>query len=126
MFPCSVEEVVFFNCKHTTYHAVGTEWQVELTVKYSKESFYDEVKRLGELCHNSTVCGCHNILTRLLMHQYGNYIGCFEYAVANEEERTIGYIYLQLLNKDNLEISSCYIPHQYEMEMNDTPSYTLY
>ena len=57
LFPSVIEDenVINFRCKHTTYQLVGTGWQVELTVKYSDDSFYDEVKRLNELCHNSII-----------------------------------------------------------------------
>lgn len=128
LFPSIVEEdeVVNFNCKHTTYQLVGTGWQVELTVKYSDDSFYDEVKRMSKLCENSIVCGESECFDDPAYASVWNYIGCFEYAVLNEKDKTIGYIYLQLINKDNLEISSCYIPHKYEPNFTDSQGYTVY
>lgn len=128
LFPSIVDgdKVINFNCKHTTYQLVGTGWQVELTVKYSDDSFYAEVKRLSELCDSSVVCGESEYFDVPVYASVWNHIGCFEYAVVNEEDKTIGYIYLQLINKDDLEISSSYIPHSYEMTYIDSQAYTIY
>ena len=128
LFPSIIEEekVINFRCKHTTYQLVGTGWQVELTVKYSDDLFYDEVKRLNELCYNSIICGESKYFDMPAYASVWNHIGCFEYAVVNEEDKTIGYLYLQLIDKDDLEISSPYIPQQYEMDYTDFEAYTIY
>ena len=128
LFPSIIEEetVINFRCKHTTYQLVGTGWQVELTVKYSDNSFYDEVKRLNELCYNSIICGESKYFDIPAYASVWNHICCFEYAVVNEEDKTIGYLYLQLINKDDLEISPLYIPKQYEMDYTDSLAYTIY
>lgn len=130
LFPNSAEiaseEVINFHCKHTTYQMVGTGWQVELAVKYNDDSFYNEVNRLSKLCDSSIICGESKYFDVPAYASVWNHIGCFEYAVVNEKDKTIGYIYLQLVDKDDLEVSSAYIPHSYEMTYSDSQGYTIY
>lgn len=128
LFPSIIEEetVINFRCKHTTYKWVGTGWQVELTVKYSDDLFYAEVKRLNELCCNSIICGESKYFDMPAYASVWNHISCFEYAVVNEDDKTIGYLYLQLIDKDDLEISSHYIPQPYEMDYTNSQGYTIY
>ena len=128
LFPAIIDEkeVVDYYCKHSTYQMVGTGWQVELTVKYSDELFSAELERLNDLCSNSVVCGESEYFDTLSYASVWNWNGCFEYAVADEKEKTIGFIYLQLISKDNLEISSRYIPNGYEMNFGNSQVYTIY
>lgn len=128
LFPNTIKEqtVSVFQCKHTTYKVLGTGWQVELSVKYNDDLFNAEIKRLSELCASSPVCGDSVYFESFAYATVWNWNSCFEYAVINEKEKTIAYIYLQLIEEKALEISSAYIPYHYEMEMAESQVYSIY
>ena len=127
LFPDSIEgkQVIDFYCKHTTYSLVGTGWQVELRIKYEDESFIKEVERLKNMCEVSVICGESDYFDAPAYASVWNWNDCFEYAVVNEEDKTVGYVYLQLINKDDLEIDSDLVPDKYD-EISDSQIYTAY
>lgn len=128
LFPETVEDkrVIDLNCTHTTYQLVGTGWQVELSVKYDNESFNAEKTRLSDLCKSSIVCGSSKYFDTFAYATVWNRNSCFEYAVADENENTVVYVYLQLISKDDLKITGSRIPKEYDMEMSDSRSYSVY
>lgn len=128
LFPTVVndEQVIKFNCKHTTYQLLGTGWQVELVIQYDATTFSIEHKRLSESCKNSIVCGRTKYFDNLTYATVWNWNSCFEYAVVNEDDSTIGYIYLQLIDKNDLAIDNYYIPKQYEMIIHESQEYSVY
>lgn len=128
LFPSVVEEnqVVKFNCRHTTYEFVGTGWQVELVIQYTEDAFWAEKDRLNVLCRNSVVCGDSKYFDYFAYATVWNWNSCFEYAVVNEENNTIGYIYLQLINENDLTIDSQYLPNEYKMELSDSQIFSVY
>lgn len=127
LFPTTVEEaeVSSFRCIHSTYHIVGTGWQVELILKYDDNKFYDEVNRIKELCVGSPVYGESTYFDLPAYASAWKESDCFEYACVDEENKTIGYIYLQLIREEKLEINSTYIPHPYEYTNSDD-AYSIY
>lgn len=128
LFPKSVDEqnVLNFKCKHTTYQLLGTGWQIELSLKYDVDEFQIEKARINSVCSDSVVCGNSEYFSHPTYATVWNWNACFEYAVINEEEQTIGYIYLQLINEDDLEISSVYKPDKYEMEIEGKVAFSVY
>ena len=127
LFPESTDglEIISFECRHTTYQLVGTGWQVELHVQLDGKSFGLEVERLKELCKNSEVFGENDYFTAPAYAAVWNFNGCYEYAVINEGDNSISYIYLQLTDKDDLTINESFIPEGYEMEQ-DGESFSVY
>lgn len=128
LFPKCVDglEVIDFNCKHTTYHLVGTGWQVELIVKYNADSFSAEKERIKVLCEKSVVCGNTDYFDNPAYATVWNWNSCFEYAVVDDQKLTISYIYLQLADKEKLVIASDIIPNRYDMNMSGIEEYSLY
>lgn len=128
LFPEHIEEgqVEAFRCKHTTYQIVGTGWQVELAIQYDEDAFLSEKERLSRLCKDSPVCGASEFFVNPAYASVWNWNGCFEYAIINEESHTMIYIYLQLMDKDKLEINEQYVPQQYEIEMSNTQEFSIY
>ena len=127
LFPESVleNECEDFICKHTTYGLVGTGWQVFLKIKYDETVFSEEITRLKNLCEKSPVKGESDYFEKSAYASVFNSNGCYEYAVINEADKTICYIYLQLIDKKNLIIDEEYIPKGYELEMNSY-SFSIY
>ena len=126
LFPQTItkESCISFRCEHTTYQLVGTGWQVELVLQYDDESFNKEIKRLNAICDGKIVSGTSQYFNDNAFASVWNWNSCFEYAVVGNN--TVSYVYLQLINKDELTINEKLVPHSYEMNMSDCESYSLY
>ena len=128
LFPDNVteEQCVAFICKHTTYQLLGTGWQLLLEIRYDDSIYFSEIDRLNNLCGNSPVCGNSEYFDSPTYATVWNWNSCFEYAVVDEKEKTVCYIYLQLIEKDNLIVNKEYIPEGYEMQLSNSKSYSVY
>ena len=128
LFPNSVseEECVEFICRHTTYLPLGTGWQILLRIKYDDDRFISEINRLNNLCENSPICGYSENFDDYAYATVWNWNSCFEYAIIDEKEKTVSYIYLQLIEKKDLFIEDEYIPKEYEMQLTDSQRHSFY
>ena len=128
LFPKCINEgqYIAFICKHTTYQLIGTGWQVLLEIRYDDSMFFSEVDRLNNLCIDSLVCGYSKYFDNLAYAAVWNWNSCFEYALIDEKEKSICYIYLQLIEKDDLIIDKRYVPKEYEMQLNNSKDYSVY
>ncbi len=128
LFPSKInEECTEFKCIHTTYKWLGTGWQITLALKYDDSlSFGKEIDRLNTLSENSPVHENSDYFDKSAYASVWNWNGCFEYAIVDESEKTVNYIYLQLTDKDELTIDANYIPNGYEIELTDCESYSVY
>ena len=128
LFPSIVteEQCVAFTCKHTTYQLLGTGWQIFLEIKYDDPLYLVETERLNNLCANSPVCGYSEYYDDFAYATVWNWNCCFEYAVVDQNKKTVCYVYLQLIQKNNLIIDEKYIPKEYEMELSDSEIYSIY
>ncbi len=128
LFPTEItdEKCMDFFCKHSTYYLVGAGWQTLLTVQYDAVSFLQETERLRKLCEGSPVCGKTEFFDLPSYASVWNWESCFEYAVTDETARTVTYIYLQLIEKTNVDIDERYLPQGYERVLPESPSYSVY
>ena len=128
LFPNNVtkEQCLTFYCRHTTFQLLGTGWQISLEIQYDDLQYFSEIDRLNALCDNSPVCGLSEHFDNATYATVWNWNSCFEYAVIDEKEKTICYIYLQLIEKEDLMVNSKYIPKGYEMQLNDSNVYSAY
>lgn len=128
LFPNNVneEQCVTFICKHTTYQLLGTGWQVLLEIKYDDSLYFSEIDRLNNLCTDSPICGYSEYYDNPAYATVWNWNGCFEYAVIDENKKTIYYIYLQLIEKKDLTIDQNYVPKGYEMQISNSEIYSVY
>ena len=128
LFPKTVnaEQCASFICKHTTYQLLGTGWQASLEIRYNDSQFLMEIDRLKTLCGNSPVCGDSKHFESPAYATVWNWNSCFEYAVIDEKEKTVCYIYLQLIEKDQLIVEKNCIPEGYEMQRKNSESYSVY
>ena len=128
LFPKNVnrEQCVTFICKHTTYQLLGTGWQLSLEIRYDDSLYFSEIDRLNNLCGKSPVRGNSEYFGNPAYATVWNWNSCFEYAVIDEKEKTVCYIYLQLIEKDNLILDAKYIPEGYEMHLSNSEAYSVY
>lgn len=128
IFPSNVneEQCVTFICKHTTYRLLGTGWQISLEIQYDDNMFSSEIERLNSLCKSSPVCGSSEYFDKPAYATVWNWVGCYEYAIVNEEKQTISYVYLQLISKEDITIDEKYIFNGYEMELENSETYSIY
>ena len=128
LFPSSIndKDCNKFNCIHTSYLPVGTGWQIELSINYDSVSFVNETNRLNKVCENSVVYGESIYFESNAYAAVWNWNGCFEYAVCDTDTLTITYIYLQLINKEDLKISFNCVPINYNLTMEDSAEFSIY
>lgn len=128
LFPENVtkEQCLTFDCRHITYQLLGTGWQISLKIRYGESQYFSEIDRLNNFCDNSPICGNSEYFDNDAYATVWNWNSCFEYAVVDEKEKTVCYIYLQLIEKDSLTVDNKYIPKGYEMQLNDSKSYSVY
>ncbi len=120
LFPDDITgiDAVNFVCFHKTEIPVGTQWQVELVVRYSLDEFIEEENRIKILCESSPVFESSEHFKTKVYASVWNWHGCYEYAVVNSEEFSIAYIYLQLAS-ENLVINENYMPIDYSMTLEE-------
>ncbi len=122
VFPETLEgmNVEKFSGTHTTYLPLGTGWQVELRAAFDEDGIKDEEARLEKICAGSPVCGESDYFEMPAFASVWNENCCFAYAVVNEDEGEVTYVYLQLIEDGDLTISDYAVPKNYEMEMETT------
>ncbi len=135
LFPDTVDEanVVNFRCKEVEIFLgdIPT-WEAELVLKYDDNEFYAEVDRIKDLCIGSPIYGESSYFDMPTYATIWKRYYSFEYACIDEENKTIGYIYLQLVSEEELEINSAYIPKTYESLYdsssleNERDAYSIY
>lgn len=127
LFPETIENeaVDFFECIHVEEFLVGTDWQVLLKIHYDREQFDSEIDRLSALCKDSFICGKSDYFDCPAFASIWNANLCFEYAVVDEQESSISYIYLQGVKKEEIKITSLPLPKGYDWEMK-SPQLALY
>lgn len=116
LFPKSVE-----NLKVTDFlfvynvHLFITEWQIELVVKYDEDYFENEVERIKSVCKGSPVYGETEYFDKPAYASMWDYDSCYEYAIVDEKNSEIVYIYFQYVYVDLYEfkIEEKYIPKGY-------------
>ncbi|MBQ0083682.1 MAG: hypothetical protein KBS52_02805 [Clostridiales bacterium] len=116
LFPKTVkqDDCLDFNCRHLTYKWVGSGWELVLKLKYDDSAFAGEKERIATLCAGSPVCGESQYFD---LPAYASVWGCsgaYEYAIIDDEAMTVSYVYLQLINRDVLELNRKYLPKNYE------------
>ncbi len=127
LFPTSVDEdsVLCFRCEHETSVMYGAKWQVILELEYESETFSFETDKIKALCNGSLVYGENEYFEEDAYASVWNESGIFEYALVNSAEQKITYIYLQRMDKDEINLDEKYIPEEYKMEMK-TDSFSVY
>ena len=127
LFPSTVakEQCVNFYFNYQDI-ILAPSWQIFLKNQYDEETFLSEFNHLNTICENSPVCGDSEYFDTQVYATVWNWNGCFEYAIVDEEEKTVSYIYIQLINKEDLMIDEEYIPEGYEMEMENSVIYSVY
>lgn len=128
LFPQAVkeEQCLSFFCKHTTYLPLGTGWQFILEIQYDSVSFLEETTRLKKLCADAPIQGPSEYFDSLAYITVWNWNGRFEYAMADEENKTVSYVHLKLVNKEDLVIDEKYVFKGYEKILPDSASYSIY
>lgn len=128
LFPGNVkeEQCILFFCKHTTYFPLGTGWQLVLEIEYDNLEFLEEITRLKKLCAESSIRDFSEYFDGPVYVTVWNWDSCFEYAMVDEEKRTVSYVYLDCIPKEDLVIDEKYVFKGYERKLPDANSYSIY
>lgn len=91
------------------------EWQLKLVVKYDKENFTTEVERIKSICKNSPIFGESKYFNSLVYATVWDYSWEYEYAIIDENNFEIIYIYFQNVDTERSDfvIGKKYIPKNY-------------
>lgn len=114
LFPSSLEglEVTDFHCRYDQQLPLGEGTQLLLQVHYSdSEVFLEELDRISSLTYD-----CTDLFEGTGFSAYAIRLGVestSEYALVEEENQTINYVYLQWLPLEEIELDEKYIPKGY-------------
>lgn len=103
--------VVTLFCRYDQQYPLGEGVQILLEVKYEDgEDFQKRIDELSQQCFgvDEYFTGVEKVFAVRFWDDYS-----MEYAVVNEDEQSISYIYLQSLPKDEIEIDEKFIPIGY-------------
>lgn len=129
IFPSSLNNfnVTSFICNWKSYKWTGSGFEICLTVKYDKQSMNDEINRISSISSvRKTKYDTSNFLYPAYVATLG-YLDSNEYALIDEDNQTVYYIYLQLMDKEDITINKSLLPKNYEdMGKVDEYSYTIY
>ena len=111
LFPQSVSEleVLDFYCRHDN-HLIGASYQIWLSVKYDEEAYADEIARLRELTKGFNASSYFDRPAYVMLLGF-EFIS--EYALADDENMIIDYLYIQSLELKNIDISTDLLPKGY-------------
>lgn len=116
LFPKSVESLDVTDYLFVyNVHLLKTEWQVALVVKYDEDNFEKELERIKTVCKNSPVYGETEYFDKPTYASIWDYGTSYEYAIVDEKNSEIAYIYFQHVYTDTYEfkIKEEYIPVKY-------------
>ena len=115
VFPDNIEGLLVedFFCRYDEKLPLGEGLQVFLNIQYNdKMTFDSELKLLKELSKDNV----ENLFSKLQFETYIVNLGegyYYEYALVDESEQKVIYIYLQGLPKDEIEFDHIYLPDNY-------------
>ena len=113
-------------CDHTVYLPLGTGFEVLLSIEYDEQLFTQEINRISNLSkENSVVYDTYNFVFPAYVAMLG-YHNCNEYALVDEKNLTIHYIYLQLVHKEDLEINTEYLPPDFDFGDVEGYNFSIY
>lgn len=128
IFPKKIEktDVSFFYCDCSTYFPVGTGYEILLSVNYDETNFYEEITRLASISKQRKIKYDINTFIFPAYVATLGYDCCNEYALVDENDFTIHYLYLQLISEENIEINADYLPEKYDFGDVNGSCYTIY
>ena len=107
-FPDTITEsnVLQLYCWYAVYFPVGTGFQIHLSIQYNEEEYAEEVGRLEDIELTASIqYNTQNFSVPAYVAVW-DYIECYEYALCDEENHIINYVYLQLIaNHEKLDSS---------------------
>ena len=115
IFPQSIDQLTVerFFCRMDEFLPLGEGFQILLEVSYPDETdFSQETDRIS-----STGFSCDQFFPELDYKAYAVLLGengCSAYALIDQEQRVVYYIYLQKLSPKEIELDSKFIPAGYE------------
>ena len=114
LFPKSIDElnIKSFYCRYDQQLPLGEGFQIFLNIQYDDKNLFDsELERIVSLSFD-----CSEYFEQSAFSAYATCLGknfSFIYALADSEQQTIYYIYLQNLPKNEIEFSHQFLPNGY-------------
>lgn len=113
-FPKSIDnlDVRDFRCRYDQQLPLGEGVQVFLEIQYTNENLFDtELEKISSMSFN-----CDDYFEESVFSAYATRLGkdfSSEYALVDEEQRVVYYIYLQNIPKSEIEFDHKFLPIGY-------------
>lgn len=114
-FPDTITElnVLKLYCWHAVYLPLGTGFQIHLSVQYNEEDYAEEIERLASIELTAPIqYNTQNFSVPAYVAVW-NFRDCYEYALCDDENHIINYVYLQLINSHG-KLDSSLMPVDWE------------
>lgn len=128
LFPKNIDDynVTDFYCDYTVYFPVGTGYEVLLSVKFDENTYQDEIRRISNLTEIKKVqYDTNNFILPAYVSTIG-YLSSNEYVLVDKENYTLHYLYLQLVDKEEMEINTDFLPKGYDYGNVEGYSFSIY
>lgn len=108
LFPDSITQL---NVKE--YYCIynhNERFEVLLSIAYSEEAYLKEIERLSSVIHNGKILYTTDHFEYPAYVTALGYNECSEYALLDEEQHVIHYVYLQAIRLKDIKMPSLYLP----------------
>ena len=113
LFPIEIADlnVKTFYCRYDEQLPVGEGVQILLEIGYDDLTYKSDLNRISEISVENKENFTDNEFLVYYIQLGKN--GCWEYALINEEEQTVNYIFLYNLPKKEIEFEKTFLPNNY-------------
>lgn len=113
LFPDKIDDlnVTSFQCRYDEQLPLGEGVQILLTVNYNDDSFQTELTRIADTALENTENFTDSGLTAYVVRLGED--DCWEYALIDEDEKTVHYIFLYSLPAKEIELEKNFLPDNY-------------
>jgi hypothetical protein len=117
---------------------IGTYYQIYLNITLPEEEYKEEVDRLSKIVKGTKIQMYDNKPTSInIKYDKSNFIypayvamrgynGVNEYALLDEKEHKIIYVFTQIINKNDIKFNKKYLPKDYKNDGECNESFSIY
>lgn len=112
IFPKSIDslEVINYVCKYQVTEKAIPSWQTELVVKYGDDDLRREIHRLESISAKYKKANLKEISDMPVYADTWDLFDCYQYALVDEKEKRVVYMYMQNIKNTDVIIDRLYLP----------------
>ncbi len=111
-FPKDIDSlnVKKYICEYITGKSIPS-WQMELIIEYSDDiAFEDELYRIKKLSDCDKTNDMSSLFNMTVYIETWNKFSCYQYALVDEKEKRVVYVYMQNIKNTDMIIDKFYLP----------------